>query len=70
MSCGKTDELIEMPFWGMDSGGAKKAGVGWGHIDATWRIRFNRSYAGGDAVYCEITLTTCFVLRLCNNHGC
>jgi len=30
------------------------------HIGATWRIRLNRSMCGGDAAFCQITLTTCY----------
>jgi len=30
VSCAKTAEMIEMPFWVVDSGGPKKACVTWG----------------------------------------
>ena len=45
--------------WVVDSGGSKKACIRWG---AHWRHLANTiepSMCGGDAVYCQITLTTC-----------
>ena len=38
----------------------------WMHIVATWRILFSTeiTYCGGDAVLCQITLTTCSLCRI------
>ena len=62
---------------GVDSSGPRNRVLDQVHIDATWRIRLNdpRSAraAGGDAVLCQITLTTCFtfvqrgIITLLNN---
>jgi len=35
------------------------------HIDATWQIQLKLSVCGGDAILCQITLTTCSVLLHC-----
>jgi len=61
--CAKTAEPIEMPF-GMWTwvGPIKEARIMEVHIGATWVIRLNRACAAAMRPFCQITLTTCYVL--------
>jgi len=60
VSCAKTAEPIEMPFGVWTRVGRRK------HVldgDAHWHHQSNaieQSMCGGDAAFCQITLTTCY----------
>jgi len=59
VSCAKTAEPIEMPFGQWTRVGPRKHILYWG---AHWRNPANTiepSVCGGDAVLCQITLTSC-----------
>jgi len=60
MSCAKTAEPIEMPFWDVDLGGPKKHVLGGVHIGANLRTRLNHTCATAMRPFCQITLTTCY----------
>ena len=76
MSCEQTAEPIDLPFWVVDSGGLKEARVqsylpGGANV-CTWEgtlappgeYEIEPSICGGDAVLCQITLTTCLKWQL------
>jgi len=74
VTCAKTAELIVMPFGLWTLMGRRKHKFNrmrqvapmCPHVKADWRHLANTiepSVCGGDAVLCQITLTTCFVQR-------
>jgi len=73
MSCAKTAELVNLPFWLWTPVGQRKHKFNRIHqvaimcppMWAHWRHLANTaepSVCGSDAVLCKITLTTCFIL--------
>jgi len=73
MSLAKTAELIEMPFGVWTRVGPRKHALGGGVL---WRNLANTmepSICGGDAAFCQITLTTCLMYcaaDACHNRRC
>jgi len=60
----KMAEPIEMPFGLWTRMGPRKHVLGGVHNGATWRIPENCPYEVAMRPFCQITLTTCFLLSL------
>jgi len=81
MSCAKTAEPIDLPlglYWVVDTGGPKEVQVqshlpGGTNMPTRAHLRhlanmIEPSICGGDAVLCQITLTTCSISALHSVH--
>ena len=62
MRCAKMTEQIEMPFGLWTQVDPKKNVLDGVHIGATWRIRLNHPCAAAMRPFCQIALTTCWIV--------